>query len=164
MESVGGWCPYTCMELFSPWIRRKKKWFPRESKLIMLYEVCKLYKRQSSPLTDCKMEINTAVLVARTTSDGLSSDDHNKDTQTLKHSNPTRGRSGSQAPSEGMSYTCKHFLWATFHPLSDVSPLPVFGQRNRNLGKNPLKLSCRTVIRNVPAQGQASYGVRSPSS
>lgn len=55
MEIVGGWCPYTCMELFSPWIRRKIKWFPRESKLITLYKVCKLYKRQSSSLTDCKM-------------------------------------------------------------------------------------------------------------
>lgn len=31
MEIVGGWCPYTCKELFSPWIRRKKNGFPENS-------------------------------------------------------------------------------------------------------------------------------------
>lgn len=55
------------------------------------------------------------------------------------------------------AWTWKLFLQAIFHKLSDVFPLPVFGQCNRNLGKNPLKLSCRTVICND------SYRVQIPA-
>lgn len=34
---------------------KEEKWLPRESKLITFYKVYKLYKKQSSSLTDCKM-------------------------------------------------------------------------------------------------------------